>query len=480
MNPELLAKIREGIVAARKAGVPDAAIDAVLQEKFGISLKDAENFSLRDAGRAGAQGATLGFSDELAGAGAAMVPGGDDYTTARDKVRGNLSASRHINPKQTTGTELAGGILPGVASMFIPGAPAAGASFATNALRAGEVGGLLGAVGGAGMSEEEDASGIAKDAAISGGIGAVAGPVLEAGGALAGAAGRRVRDAVSPASAVMRNTAPLVPKTAAADIARQEAMAQGTATISNLTPELQQSTLPGIGANAKVAMAQQEKSAARLAKLQQAKEIIGAQYNSLTQKVPLTQAVREIIKGRAKGITAQTKDVEASVLHAVRSDLKAEAKAMRNKRQAFMKRQQADELTKTLENHLPGIRQLDSDYSFIEKRVVAESKALKELKASLARHARAGNYGDSPMTPGAQVFGRPGISEMLAGALRPDRGARAAAVADATMTPANTQGSLARIAKLQTLMGNDNGVASKLLRGSLLPQTPQAQGLLSH
>jgi hypothetical protein len=36
MNPELLAKIREGIVQARKAGVPDPQIDAVLQEKFGI------------------------------------------------------------------------------------------------------------------------------------------------------------------------------------------------------------------------------------------------------------------------------------------------------------------------------------------------------------------------------------------------------------------------------------------------------------
>jgi hypothetical protein len=408
-----------------------------------------------------------------------MTPGGDDYTTARDKVRGNLSASRAINPKATIGTELASGILPGVAAMFVPGAQPATASFAGNALNAAKVGGLLGAVSGAGMSEEEDMSGIAKDAAIGGGVGAAAGPLFEGAGAIVGGAGRRIRDAVSPSSAVMRNTAPLVPKDAAATVARQEAMAKGTATISNLTPELQAATTGGIGANAKVALEQQARSAARLEKLQQAKEFIGAQYNSLTQKVPLTPVVREIIRGRVKGVTAATPEIEASVLHAVRSDLKAEAKAMRNKRQAFQKRQQAETLTKELETHLPSIRQLDSDYSFIEKRVAAEAKGLKELKMSLARHARAGNYGDSPITPGGMIFGRPGVSDMIAGALRPNRGARAAAVADATMTPGNTQGSLERIAKLQAAMGNSNNVAAKLLRGTLLQGTPQAQGLLT-
>lgn len=478
MNPELLAKIREGIVAARRAGVPDAEIDAVIRQKFGISLADAENFSGRDFGRAAAQGASLGFSDEIAGAGAALTPGGDDYMTARDKVRGNLTASRHINPKATIGTELASGILPGVAAMFIPGAQPATASFAGNALTAAKVGGLLGAVSGAGMSEAEDMSGVAKDAAIGGGVGAAAGPLFEAGGAVAGAVGRRVRDAVSPASAVMRNTAPLVPKTAGRDIARQEAMAPGTSTISNLTPELQAATVPGIGANAKVALAQQEKSALRLEKLQQAKEFIGAQYNSLTQKVPLTPALRTILQGRVKGIGGM-KDVEATVLHGVRSDLKAEARAMRNKRQAFQKRKQADEITAVLEQNLPGIRQLDSDYSFIEKRVAAEAKALKDLKLSLARHARAGNYGDAPITPGGMIFGRPGVSEMIAGVLRPDRGARAAAVADATMTPRNTSSSLARIAQLQSMMGNPNNTAAKVLRGSLYQGAPQAQGLLT-
>jgi hypothetical protein len=478
MNPELLAKIRQGIVSARKAGVPDAAIDALLQEKFGISLSDAENFSARDAGRAGAQGLTLGFSDELAGAGAAMVPGGDDYAGARDKVRGNLSASRAINPGKTIGTEVASGILPGVAAMFIPGAQAAGAGFGANALNAAKVGGLLGSVGGAGYSDAEDASGVAQDAAIGGGIGAVAGPVFEGAGAVAGGVGRRVRDAVSPNSAVMRNTAPLVPKTAGRDLARQETMAPGTGTISNLTPELQAATVPGVGANAKVAMQQAEKSAARLEKLQQAKEFIGAQYNSLTQKVPLTPALREIIRSRVK-LPPGAQDVEASVIHAVRSDLKAEAKAMRNKRQAFMKRQQADKLTKVLEDHLPGIKQLDSDYAFIEQRTNAEKDALKEIKKSLSRHAKSANYGDSPITPGARIVGRPGIGEMLGDVLRPNRGARAAAVADATMTPGNTQGSLERIAKLQAAMGNSNNVAAKLLRGSLLGNTPQAQGLLA-
>ena len=65
------------------------------------------------ATRGAAQGATLGFADEIAGAGAAMWPGGQDYTEARDESRERFDAARAANPKTFLAGELLGGATTG-------------------------------------------------------------------------------------------------------------------------------------------------------------------------------------------------------------------------------------------------------------------------------------------------------------------------------------------------------------------------------
>lgn len=59
--------------------------------------------------RMAAQGATLGFADELAGLGAAIAPGGRGYRDARDASRQRVEDLRTLNPGASTLSEIAGG-----------------------------------------------------------------------------------------------------------------------------------------------------------------------------------------------------------------------------------------------------------------------------------------------------------------------------------------------------------------------------------
>lgn len=158
------------------------------------TIKDAEPSSWRDSiqdespadissletiGRAGLQGLTSGFSDEILGGAEAGVKGlfGKDkledfvlnYEKYRDEQRAREKEVREANPNLYIGSELAGGIAQGLA---LPGAKAMslGKMIATGA--------GLGAVSGAGYSEGETLADVAKDSAGSALVGAVAAPIL--------------------------------------------------------------------------------------------------------------------------------------------------------------------------------------------------------------------------------------------------------------------------------------------------------------
>jgi hypothetical protein len=128
---------------------------------------------LRDLGRSGAQGATAGFSDELRGFGAAITPGGMDYTEARDAEREALA---DIPAYLRVPGEIAGGLLSGGTMVrAATSLPRAGAAIArgmrgqgsilpkvlgvkrgeqaARALATGAVGATEGALYGAGVAE---------------------------------------------------------------------------------------------------------------------------------------------------------------------------------------------------------------------------------------------------------------------------------------------------------------------------------------
>lgn len=143
----------------------------------------SEPTKLDSVGRGLAQGASLGFADEIAGGAEALLDkaqGSEQdlselYKKHRDESRAAYGRAKKANPKSYGTGEIGGAI----GTAFIPGLGAAnGAKIATIAGKAA----LQGGIAGVGMSDEEDATGIARDAARGAVLGGVTGA---AGGALA-------------------------------------------------------------------------------------------------------------------------------------------------------------------------------------------------------------------------------------------------------------------------------------------------------
>lgn len=187
------AELLEAIAAAEAAGDSSAVED--LRERLGVGYGES-------LGRGAAQGATLGFGDEIGGAIQALFPlgAGEDrmsfaqrYAKWRDSARRDDSAAQAANPK----TYLTGQVGSGVATAAAPGAllgklglvAKAGASApwleraavgASNAIP-------YGIASGVGGSAADDIGGISRDAAVGGiaaggigaGVGVVAPPVAE-------------------------------------------------------------------------------------------------------------------------------------------------------------------------------------------------------------------------------------------------------------------------------------------------------------
>ncbi len=112
------------------------------------------------------QGATLGFSDEIAGMGAAMIPGGNDYTEGRDESRADTAAFAERNPELSLAAEFAGGFaVPGLggARTVVKGADAL-----RRGGRAAAIGATEGAAAGAGYSEDGTLQGMAQGALLGG------------------------------------------------------------------------------------------------------------------------------------------------------------------------------------------------------------------------------------------------------------------------------------------------------------------------
>lgn len=117
--------------------------------------------------RGAAQGASLGFADEITG-GIESLFTDKTYEQARDESRSNYDRAKQANP----GTYATGEIGAGIGTAFIPGLNIAkGASLAKAAGQAA----LLGGATGAGYSEANDIGGLASDTALGAGVGGVVG-----------------------------------------------------------------------------------------------------------------------------------------------------------------------------------------------------------------------------------------------------------------------------------------------------------------
>lgn len=168
---------------------------------------------------AGANGLLLGFGDELAGVGGALIDKvkdpssdfGDNYAANRDTVRGMEAAQRERSPITTA---VGQGLASIPAAFALPGlrvasaAPGVVQSIGARAAQSAGVGGVLGGVAGAGNSSADTVRGVASDA----GRAAMVSGVFGGAGTPAAAAVR----------AVGKNVGQRLSQTSAAEFAKQK------------------------------------------------------------------------------------------------------------------------------------------------------------------------------------------------------------------------------------------------------------------
>lgn len=148
-------------------------------------LQRSRPSALASAARGVAQGASLGFADEISAGVRSLFDPTRSYTDIRDELRDRDRLAREANPAAFMAGEIGGGLT----SLLVP----AGAAFRAGAagakgigmLRAGAAGAAIGGLSGAGSSEGTTAAEIARDAIPGAIAGGVVGGGISAVGALA-------------------------------------------------------------------------------------------------------------------------------------------------------------------------------------------------------------------------------------------------------------------------------------------------------
>jgi hypothetical protein len=433
---ELLTKARQKIAEARKAGFSDQDIDAYLKAEIGIGLAEASDPGAMDYLRAALQGASAGFSDEIAGAGAALIPGGKGYTEARDEIRENLAGARAVAPKSMIASEIGGGAvsaLAGGAALRAAGALPKMVGAGAKMLGAAKAGAISGGLAGVGYSDKEDLAGVAQDAGVGAGLGAGLGVAGTGAGALLGRAGRVLKDRLAPGAVVRREAALALPDDAAKIMRRQEQLAPGTA----LPADFSSGTMKLakiVGADPATAMQAKAQTAARIPEIQQAIQRVASNYTPFDNvRVPVDAKVAKILVNNsimpdAQG-TVAFKD--AQILRtAVRERLK-EAKRAAVKQEL---KETKTALDKWLQQHIPGLKDIDAKFGFMSQRKDAAVKLAKTVDEAAGSYGSSRAAGVDPSTgsAGAQF---PGTQGVIAQMFEPNRGDRGKIVRDVLMTP---------------------------------------------
>lgn len=311
-----------------------------------------------DAARMAAQGATFGFGDEIAGLGAAVTPGGQNYKQARDASRSRVERVREEFPVQSALAETAGGlVVPGLggagALKGVATAVRAGSKMEAlaNAGRVAATGAAAGGLFGIGESDEEDIAGRLRAGAVGATVGGVAGAALSGAAGAVGRAGanRARRKLVTEAEKIVAN-APRVD-----DLAERVAKGAG---------------IPGGELGPARAAAQRE--LARVSEeayrpLEEAHgEIRDGELRRLLKQEAYLPAVRRVM-GR-EGMQTRTPGFKEA--QAIRSTILSRANRLERAgdwHPAATLRQAAQELTEMLERRVPGYVQANRQWMSAKK-----------------------------------------------------------------------------------------------------------------
>lgn len=458
MEPkELLAKARQMVARMRADGVPDTEIDQYLQSEIQLGLEQVTSPDVDDYLRAAGMGLTAGWLDELAGAGAAIVPGGRGYTEARDEVRANYDAANEaatgLDQFRLVNAELGGGAVGALLGGGAIGLAAKGMSKVPQAARAIGTGakalrGLLagsgaGGVAGAGYSEKEAPAGILGDAAVGAAVGGVVGGAVPVAGAALKGVRNYAADVVNPGRSVVReasNQLGHVPGGATNVMARQEALAPGTAIQGDLSPELV-SLMRGVGADQASANKAREIAASRIKDIKAAFKPVQARYKQHEgTMLKVTPEVMQVLekhgKGKGPAAIAPNGVVDFTDVQKLRSRL---LDKLRTTKKGHIKQEvgpQVAVLDDFLTKNVPGIDAIDSDWKFLLQRLSAAEDLEHVVTESAKTYATQRAYGVDPASAGGSLPSiKPGMLGRLMSFLEPNRADRARAAQHLLMTP---------------------------------------------
>jgi hypothetical protein len=336
---------------------------------------------------------------------------------AAPKIKEEAEAFRGEHPALGPAAELGGALAtaplwPAKAGLALRGALGAGAA------------GVSSVAGGEGPMKER-----LKDAALPAAAGGLAGLVLPAALNKVGRVAKRAAQPFKSATShVADGAGPLLGDDAAAAIARQEALAPGTATPVSVTPGMAQSTRV-IGANAPVAREAQKAADGRLEKIQSAMEGMSPQYEALLGKArgPLDLGkvnIRPVII--KNGLWPGDETIELTAVQALRNAVRGKMDvlrvAVRQGKGGGPKLHQLgkdfDKLTSWLKEQVPDIAKLDADYGVLARARRAEEKVIKHIGQSRSAYGSSRVAGMEPGSPGASL---PSKSNMLGRMFGPDR-----------------------------------------------------------
>jgi hypothetical protein len=393
-------------------------------------------------GRAGVQGLTQGFGDELRaalGTPLRMLTSGkgpiETYMTLRDQERERQRAFEQEHPIISPLAEALGSILTAMAAG--PGM----------AFRSGAAFGGLSGLG--------HAEGSAGEQAKATGLGAALGGVLAKGASLAGEFGSAVMDRINPERIARRELATVLPENAQAIFDARKNLAPDATVPGELSPKTS-ALAATLGKSPKTAITEPMNVAQRIQAVKDVRAEVGKGYDALEQPLVVDDQIRALAAKAGQPLPADAETVPFSTIHNLRQDVGAMRAAGRGKHEIGELRQGiADWLSAS--ERVPEILPIDAKYTTLTQHL---GNALQSLHASdvgevaaAKRALGAGTRQGNRMLP--SLTSHP--IQWMANALEPSPASKAEALQNFAFNPATAEKSLGQaLSTRQSILSGPN------------------------
>lgn len=387
-------------------------------------------------GRAGVQGLTLGFGDELRAALGTllrMLTSGKGpiatYMTLRDQERERQRAFEQEHPYVSPLAEALGSI---------PTALAAGPA---SLLKGGMVFGGASALG--------HAEGSAGEQAKATGLGAALGGLLSGAAKVGGKIASGGLDLLNPTRVARRELATVLPEDAAATFAARKDLTPEATVPGELSPKTS-ALAETLGKSRKTAITGPMNAAERVQGVKDVRKEVGTEYDALEQPLPVDDQIRALAAKAGQPLPDDAETVPFSVIHRLRHDVgKMRATGMAKNDITEVKQGISDWLS----NQVPDVLPVDQKYNVLTQHL---GNALQSLRATDRGAVNASKRALGAGTrQGNRLIG--GTLQLLSRIAEPSPARKAEALQNFAFNPATAEKSLGQaLSTRQSILSGPN------------------------